>query len=120
MKQILYGMQGPITVKGVPFSNAMAPWNQLSDQQIAGVLTYIRSEWGNNAPPITPEFVAKIRASTPARSEAWTMSELQAIPRELCSASAGSAPANATTAPANPAGAVNATTAPSNHAGAVK
>ncbi|OHE78138.1 MAG: hypothetical protein A3F67_00845 [Verrucomicrobia bacterium RIFCSPHIGHO2_12_FULL_41_10] len=85
VKNVLYGLQGPVTVKNIPFNNAMAPWNQLSDQQIAGVLTYIRSEWGNNAPPITTEFVAKVRADTKPRTEAWTMAELKAIPRELCS-----------------------------------
>ncbi|MBX9742591.1 MAG: cytochrome c [Chthoniobacterales bacterium] len=87
VKQVLYGMQGPITVKNMPFNNAMAPWNQLSDQQIAGVLTYIRSSWGNDAPPITPEFVAKVRADTKPRSEPWTMAELKACPKEMCSAS---------------------------------
>jgi len=85
VKNVLYGLQGPITVKNMPFNNAMAPWNQLSDQQIAAVLTYIRSEWGNNASAITSEFVAKVRADTKPRTEAWTMAELQAIPRELCS-----------------------------------
>ncbi len=93
VKNVLYGMQGPVTVKGMPYNNAMAPWNQLTDEQIAGVLTYIRSEWGNSAPALTPEFVAKIRASTPVRSEAWTMPELQAIPREVCTPAAGGAPA---------------------------
>lgn len=87
VKQVLYGMQGPITVKGMPYNNAMAAWNQLSDQQIAAVLTYVRSDWGNNAPPITSEFVAKIRADTKPRTEAWTMPELKAIPKENCSPS---------------------------------
>ena len=85
VKNVLYGLQGPVMVKNMPFNNAMAPWNQLSDQQIAAVLTYIRSEWGNNAPAITPEFVTKVRADTKPRTEGWTMAELQAIPRELCS-----------------------------------
>lgn len=94
VKQILYGMQGPITVKNMPFNNAMAPWNQLSDEQIAGVLTYIRSSWGNDAPPITPEFVAKVRAETKPRTEPWTMAELKACPKEMCTPSPGaSAPA---------------------------
>lgn len=92
VKQVLYGMQGPITVKGEPYNNAMAAWNQLSDQQIAAVLTYIRSEWGNNAPPITTEFVAKVRADTKPRTEAWTLAEMKAIPKEMCS----SAPTAAT------------------------
>ena len=88
VKQVLYGMQGPITVKGQPYNNAMAAWNQLSDQQIAAVLTYIRSEWGNSAPPITTEFVTKVRADTKPRTEAWTMAELKAIPKEMCGAAA--------------------------------
>lgn len=87
VKQILYGMQGPITVKNMPFNNAMAPWNQLSDQQIAAVLTYIRSSWGNDAPSITPEFVAKVRAETKPRTEPWTMAELKACPKEMCATS---------------------------------
>ena len=95
VKQVLYGMQGPITVKGQPYNNAMAAWNQLSDQQIAAVLTYIRSEWGNSASPITTEFVTKVRADTKPRTEAWTLAEMKAIPKEMCPAST-----TASTAPA--------------------
>lgn len=93
VKQVLYGIQGPITVKGLPYNNAMAAWNQLTDQQIAAVLTYVRSEWGNNAPPITTEFVTKVRADTKPRTEAWNLAEMKAIPKEMCSGS---------TAPATP------------------
>ena len=35
---------------------------KLSDQQIADVTTYIRNAWGNAAPAVTPEQVAKARA----------------------------------------------------------
>jgi mono/diheme cytochrome c family protein len=100
VKQVLYGMQGPVVVKGLPYNNALAAWNQLSDQQLAGVLTYIRSAWGNNAPPITPEFVAKVRADTKPRSEPWTMPEMKAIPRELCSGAPATAASTTSTAPA--------------------
>jgi mono/diheme cytochrome c family protein len=88
VKNVLYGLQGPVIVKKMPFNNAMAPWNQLSDQKISAVLTYIRSAWGNNAPPISPEFVAKVREDNKSRTEAWTMPELKAIPKEMCSGSA--------------------------------
>ena len=91
VKQVLYGIQGPITVKGLPYNNAMAAWNQLTDQQIAAVLTYVRSEWGNNAPPITTEFVTKVRADTKPRTEAWNLAEIKAIPKEMCSGSAAPA-----------------------------
>ena len=79
----------------------MPPWAQLKDSDIAGILTYIRSEWGNNAPPITEEFVAKVRASTD-RKDPWTMKDLKAIPAEKISAGGAAAPA-APAAPANPA-----------------
>ena len=35
--------------------------NDLDDAKIAAVLTYVRSSWGNKAPPITPATVAAAR-----------------------------------------------------------
>jgi mono/diheme cytochrome c family protein len=35
----------------------------LSDVQIATILTYVRSAWGNQASAITPDMVAKARTS---------------------------------------------------------
>lgn len=34
----------------------------LSDAQIAAILTYVRSAWGNKAAPVTPATVAAVRA----------------------------------------------------------
>lgn len=50
---LLYGLNGPITVKGTPFNGAVMPnqGNILKDYEIAGVLTYIRNNWGNKADP---------------------------------------------------------------------
>jgi mono/diheme cytochrome c family protein len=36
---------------------------ELTDLQIATILTYVRSAWGNQASPITPDMVAKVRTS---------------------------------------------------------
>lgn len=33
-----------------------------SDEDIAAILTFVRQEWGNDAAPVTPEEVAKVRA----------------------------------------------------------
>ena len=33
------------------------------DEQIAAIVSYIRSSWGNNASAVTPDQVAKVRAS---------------------------------------------------------
>jgi len=92
---LLHGMQGAVQVKGVTYNNAMPPWKQLKDDQIAAVLTYIRSEWGNAAAPISPEYVKSMRDKTTARTEPWSQKELKAMPAE----SAGTSAAPAAPAP---------------------
>ena len=49
---------------------------QLKDEQIADVLTYIRSEWGNNAPAVSPDKVKETRAAVADRTGPWTPEEL--------------------------------------------
>ena len=81
LKLILNGIQGPITVNGQPFNNAMPPWRDImNDEQIAAVATYIRSTWGNKAPPVTTEEVKAQRDATASRSTAWSPAELLAQP----------------------------------------
>jgi mono/diheme cytochrome c family protein len=80
VKILLHGLQGPIQVKGDTYNGAMPPWKQLKDEQIAAILTYIRSEWGNNESPISAEQVAKIREETAAQTEPYTQAQLQAVP----------------------------------------
>ena len=95
VKIVLHGFQGPMTAKGQQFNNVMAPWGKvLKDEQIAAVLTYVRNEWGNKAPPISKDFVAKVRDRTKDRTEPWSQKELQTIGRELVQeAAAAPAPA---------------------------
>lgn len=92
VKIILHGLQGPIKVKGNDYNNAM-PAQKLDDAQIAAVLTYIRNEWGNSAPPISEAFVARIRTETAGRTEPMTQSVLQSFERVMDEAAAGDAPA---------------------------
>jgi mono/diheme cytochrome c family protein len=59
---VLHGLRGPIQVKGVTYVNEMpAQGPQLSDAEIAAVLTYVRSSFGNQAGPVPKELVGKIR-----------------------------------------------------------
>ena len=37
--------------------------NELEDGQVAAVLTYIRNSWGNAAPAVTADQVAKLRTA---------------------------------------------------------
>lgn len=78
---VLNGLQGPITVKGGEYNNAMVPWRDtLSDADIAAVLTYVRNEWGNKGDPVKPEQVKQIRAETADKSGSWTADELLQVP----------------------------------------
>lgn len=57
---VLNGLQGPITVNGRPYS-AVMPALHLSDAEIADVLTYVYSQWGNSGVTVTPALVREIR-----------------------------------------------------------
>lgn len=49
-------------VKGAPSSITMPAFGwRLNDQQVADVVNFIRTSWGNNAPTITAKDVAKVR-----------------------------------------------------------
>ena len=53
------GLTTPITVNGANFSGSMPAWKgNLTPAQIADVLTYVRSAWGNKAGPVTTAQVA--------------------------------------------------------------
>lgn len=60
----LRGLKGPITVKGVTydFPAGMAALAYQTDEQIAAVLSYVRSSFGNQAPPVTAAEVATLRS----------------------------------------------------------
>ncbi len=58
---VLGGMQGPITVNGITYNSVMPPLNQLTDEEIANVLTYVRNSWGNSGDAISPAEVAATR-----------------------------------------------------------
>jgi len=74
---VLKGLNGPVTVKGVVYDGTMAPWESLSDEQIAAITTYERSSWGNTSSAVTPEMVATVRAKVAARTTSWTIEELE-------------------------------------------
>ena len=75
---IMHGLGGAIKVDGKTWNLEMPPLGAaLSDEQIAGVATYIRREWEHNASPVSVDAVAKIRAQNKARTKAWTEAELK-------------------------------------------
>jgi len=73
---VLHGLQGEISVNGTNYNGVMPPQGAvLKDADIAAVLTHVRSSWGNTAPSVTAETVAKIREEHPERAP-WTKAEL--------------------------------------------
>jgi mono/diheme cytochrome c family protein len=61
---------GRIVANGIPDAYRMPPFrNQLSDQEIADVLTFVRTSWGNKGGALKPEEVKDLRERTnPASS----------------------------------------------------
>ncbi len=60
----LRGLQGPITVAGKEYNmpGGMAALSFQNDEQIAGVLTFVRNSFGNKASAVKPEQVAALRS----------------------------------------------------------
>ena len=81
---VMKGLQGPVTVKGQQFGAAvMQPWDKtLTDKQIADVMTYERSDWGNNASPVTAEQIASFRKELANHPESFTAPDILAAPNE--------------------------------------
>lgn len=51
---VLKGLETEIEVNGEVYANPMPAQPQLTDQEIADVLTYIRNNFGNKASAVTP------------------------------------------------------------------
>lgn len=58
---MMKGLSGKIEVNGEIYKNFMPSQAKLTDQEIADVLSYVRSSFGNNFDPITVEMVQKYR-----------------------------------------------------------
>lgn len=47
IKQVLHGSTGELIVNGVIYNGTMTPFNNLTDQEIVDVLTFVYHSWGN-------------------------------------------------------------------------
>ncbi len=58
---VKYGLTGPIDVKGVKYNGVMPPWDgTLTDRQIADVITYVRTTWGNKGSTVAAADVKSV------------------------------------------------------------
>jgi mono/diheme cytochrome c family protein len=65
---LLHGIDGEIEVKDNKFNGAMPDFKALSDDELAAVLSYIRSEWGNQSPEVKAGTVKALREASKDRS----------------------------------------------------
>ncbi|PZR59496.1 MAG: quinol:cytochrome C oxidoreductase [Candidatus Meridianibacter frigidus] len=57
---VLKGLSGSVQINGATYSGQMPPWKgQLSNKDIADVITFVRNSWGNKATPVSETDVAK-------------------------------------------------------------
>ncbi|MGF1508918.1 MAG: c-type cytochrome [Myxococcota bacterium] len=78
---VLRGLAGPIEVDGVTYNNVMPAFGeQLSDPEIAAVVSYIRKSWGNDADPVDATRVKALRARWEGSGAVQGGAELSKIP----------------------------------------
>jgi mono/diheme cytochrome c family protein len=87
------GLNGTIEVIGQQYnfpSGGMTPaapqsarTSNFTDEQLANVLTYIRSAWGNTGSEVTEEEVKAIRDNIGNRATPMTMDEVKSLPEEF-------------------------------------
>lgn len=66
------------------FQGVMVPWKaMLTDEQIAGVMTYVRTQFGNKGSPVTPGMVAHARAKYAGQTNPLKRSEVEGINADL-------------------------------------
>jgi len=82
IKVVLKGLWGPLELGGQRLgpTNGVPPMvgfaGMLTDEEVAGVISYVRQSFGNNLPFIKPAQVAKIREKTKARSDFYMVEEI--------------------------------------------
>lgn len=62
---VLRGLYGPVKVNSKRYYSAMPPQLLMNDEQLALIINYVHRSWGNKAPLVTSEQVAKARKTLP-------------------------------------------------------
>ena len=68
IKIVLHGFKEDVQINGQSYSNTMGPHDNLTDRQIADVLTYVRHSFGNRANAVKASEVSKVRTVSKKQS----------------------------------------------------
>jgi nitrite reductase (NO-forming) len=61
---VLNGMTGPVTVNGEEYNSVMPPMSQLTDDEVANIMTYVLNSFGNDDGVVSAAEVGKVREAT--------------------------------------------------------
>jgi mono/diheme cytochrome c family protein len=76
----LVGLTGPIKVAGKDWNLSMAAMGAaLPDDDLAAVLTFIRTSWGNQAAPVTGDDIKAIRANLGKNLQPMTHDQIMQV-----------------------------------------
>ncbi|MGZ3240452.1 MAG: c-type cytochrome, partial [Burkholderiaceae bacterium] len=64
---VVHGLTGKVTVNGSEFNSVMPPMNQLNDDEVANILTYVLNSWDNKGGQIMVSDVKAERAKGAAK-----------------------------------------------------
>ena len=67
---VIHGLTGKVTVNGKDYESVMPPMNQLNDDELANILTYVLNSWDNKGGQIKTEDVKAERAKGAAKQAA--------------------------------------------------
>lgn len=78
---VLHGVTGEMTVGGTTYNSQMPTFkDKMNDAEVAAVVSYIRTNFGNTSEPVDAETVKAERAATADRTEPWNGdADLQAM-----------------------------------------
>ncbi len=84
---LIHGMKGPVTVAGKEYDAPdilpeMPSFSVIDDRKLAAIMTYIRTEWGHQAEPVSGGRVAGYRVRGQGKLTPWTAEELMNITEE--------------------------------------
>lgn len=69
IEAVINGKSGPLKVNGQDYNGVMPAMSQLSDEEVADILTFIVNSWGNPGGKVLPADVKKVRGDSLSKND---------------------------------------------------
>lgn len=74
---IVHGLYGEMEVNGDTYNGNMPAWGEeISDEEVAAVMTYVRNSFGNNSSDVPVDSIKSYRETYGDRTSQWEVGEL--------------------------------------------